>query len=81
MHRVRSPAANVQAGGEGVEGVGTGRYSIPFFFEPGEDCIVRVLSEEGEETGEVVRYGEHVRKKMKGWVEFQGMEEEEGVEA
>ncbi|KAF2177015.1 Clavaminate synthase-like protein, partial [Zopfia rhizophila CBS 207.26] len=53
MHRVLSPAHS------------SGRYSIPFFFEPGEACVVRSL--DGEET----IYGEHVRKKMSTWVEFQ----------
>ncbi|KAF4635918.1 hypothetical protein G7Y89_g2167 [Cudoniella acicularis] len=43
----------------------TGRYSVPFFFEPGLHCVVKGV--EGEE----VVYGEHVLKKMKGWVEFQ----------
>ncbi|KAG0649180.1 putative 2-oxoglutarate-dependent dioxygenase [Hyphodiscus hymeniophilus] len=42
-----------------------GRYSIPFFFEPGMDCVVQ--SVEGRECV----YGEHVLEKMKGWVEFQ----------
>lgn len=42
-----------------------GRYSVPFFFEPGLECVVK--SVEGDE----VVYGEHVLEKMKGWVEFQ----------
>lgn len=48
-----------------------GRYSVPFFFEPGIDCVVK--SVEGDE----VIYGEHVLEKMKGWVEFQDVEEQE----
>lgn len=46
-----------------------GRLSVPFFFEPGEDCVV-----------EGVRYGDHVRGKMGAWVEFQGVEELAGIE-
>ncbi len=57
FHRVRS---SKKEGGE-VKG----RYSVPFFFEPGLDCVVQ--SVEGDE----VVYGEHVLEKMKGWVEFQ----------
>lgn len=45
-----------------------GRLSVPFFFEPGEKCIIRTNDEE-----EGVRYGDHVRAKMKTWVEFQGV--------
>ena len=57
FHRVRSAKRE----GEQVNG----RFSVPFFFEPGMDCVVR--SVEGDE----VVYGEHVLEKMKGWVEFQ----------
>jgi len=57
FHRVRSTERH---GGE-VKG----RYSVPFFFEPGLDCIVK--SDEGDE----VVYGTHVLNKMEGWVEFQ----------
>ncbi|KAL8775139.1 MAG: hypothetical protein Q9194_003876 [Teloschistes cf. exilis] len=56
-HRVRSSP--------GVE-----RYSVPFFFEPGVDCMVRSVDGDGE----VAVYGEHVLTKMKGWVEFQDTE-------
>lgn len=59
MHRVR-------AGGSSKEN-GMGRFSVPFFFEPGEQCLIR--SVEGGDEG--VRYGEHVRAKMSTWVEFQ----------
>ena len=75
MHRVRSPV-EVTKNGSGKGGEGPGRCSVPFFFEPGEDCAVSVLDRHGKETGEVVRYGEHVREKMKGWVEFQGTDEQ-----
>lgn len=79
MHRVRrSP--------------GRERWSVPFFFEPGEDCFVGgevgeaagdESIEKGERTGDGlkragVRYGDHVRQKMRGWVEFKGMDMEEG---
>lgn len=62
MHRVRAPAAKSYPSGDGF-----GRFSIPFFFEPGEECIVTPV--DGNEKAVV--YGEHVRKKMAGWVEFQ----------
>lgn len=42
-----------------------GRYSVPFFFEPGLNCVVTSVE------GDKVVYGEHVLEKMKGWVEFQ----------
>ena len=73
MHRVRAPKA--VKGGNG-NGDGFGRFSIPFFFEPGEECVVRTLKEGDGEGG--VRYGDHVREKMATWVEFQG-EEEDGM--
>lgn len=59
MHRVR---ANDNVSG-GVDGLG--RISVPFFFEPGEDCVVRDIH-----GGNSVVYGDHVRKKMSTWVEF-----------
>ncbi|KAH6666301.1 putative iron/ascorbate oxidoreductase [Halenospora varia] len=42
-----------------------GRYSVPFFFEPGLNCVVTSVE------GDKVVYGEHVLEKMKGWIEFQ----------
>jgi isopenicillin N synthase-like dioxygenase len=64
MHRVRAPMSK---GERVVDGeLGMGRFSVPFFFEPGEECLVRDL-----EGGDAVRYGQHVREKMKGFVEFQ----------
>jgi len=62
FHRVRSTKR------EGPEM--KGRYSVPFFFEPGLNCVVK--SVEGDE----IVYGEHVLEKMKGWVEFQDVVEE-----
>ena len=44
-----------------------GRYSVPFFFEPGIECLIQSVVE-GDEG---VVYGKHVLEKMKGWVEFQ----------
>lgn len=64
MHRVRAPVA--AAGGVGD---GFGRFSVPFFFEPGEKCVVRSVDVD-EKDGEGVVYGDHVREKMKTWVEF-----------
>lgn len=60
LHRVRSSSAS-------GEGAAMGRLSVPFFFEPGEDCVVK--SVRGDDEG--VRYGDHVRAKMRTWVEFQ----------
>lgn len=67
MHRVRAPAMQKDNGG-------FGRFSVPFFFEPGEDCVVRTIATEKQDDeveAEGVRYGEHVRGKMSTWVEFQ----------
>jgi hypothetical protein len=55
MHRVQA-------------GSGRGRYSVPFFFEPGEGCVVRCADEDG--MGDGIVYGEHVRGKMRTWVEW-----------
>lgn len=71
MHRVRAPMQKL--GEEGEHGAGFGRFSVPFFFEPGEECLVGNLDGEG-----AVRYGDHVRAKMKTWVEFQGGDDDEG---
>ncbi|KAH6716810.1 putative iron/ascorbate oxidoreductase [Leptodontidium sp. MPI-SDFR-AT-0119] len=60
-HRVRSMKK------EGTEM--TGRYSVPFFFEPGLQCVVKSVD------GTEVVYGEHLLDKMKGWVEFQDVVE------
>lgn len=65
MHRVRATKS---------EGGRKGRYSVPFFFEPGMDCVVKTV---GEDNGVV--YGDHVLGKMKGWVEFQDVNVENGV--
>jgi isopenicillin N synthase-like dioxygenase len=64
-HRVRSANRKVRDGTEPK-----GRYSVPFFFEPGMECVVRGLD------GEEVVYGEHVLEKMKGFVEFQDVLED-----
>ncbi|KAF1969068.1 oxidoreductase [Bimuria novae-zelandiae CBS 107.79] len=61
MHRVRAPPPNPNSTDPRF-----GRFSIPFFFEPGENCVLPVEGEEGE-----VVYGEWVRKKMSTFVEFQ----------
>jgi isopenicillin N synthase-like dioxygenase len=62
FHRVRSSKK-----------VGTapkGRYSVPFFFEPGLNCVVKSVD------GDEILYGEHVLEKMKGWIEFRDVVEE-----
>lgn len=61
MHRVRAPPPNPGALEDPF-----GRFSIPFFFEPGEDCSLPVEGDEGS-----VVYGDYVRKKMATFVEFQ----------
>ncbi len=66
FHRVRSAKRE----GEMIKG----RYSVPFFFEPGLNCVVK--SVEGDE----VVYGKHVLEKMKGWVEFQDVLDDIPVE-
>lgn len=66
-HRVRTNSG----GASGEDGMG--RFSVPFFFEPGEACLVR-----GVEGGDAVVYGEYVRAKMGTWVEYQDDEAEEG---
>lgn len=65
MHRVRTET-------------GRERYSVPFFFEPGVECVVKSVDDEGEGKGVV--YGEHVLGKMKAWVEFQNVEKTGAVE-
>jgi isopenicillin N synthase-like dioxygenase len=65
MHRVRTNE------GGASRGHGMGRFSVPFFFEPGENCLVSSI-----DAGESVVYGEHVRKKMGTWVEFQDVLDE-----
>jgi isopenicillin N synthase-like dioxygenase len=62
IHRVRTPPFKPSALRDGI-----GRLSIPFFFEPGEACVV--VPVDGNQNSVV--YGEHVRKKMATWVEFQ----------
>lgn len=51
-----------------VKSSGSERYSVPFFYEPGVDCVVKPVGKEKDQEG--VIYGEHVLKKMEGWVEF-----------
>lgn len=65
MHRVRTNE------GGASRSDGMGRFSVPFFFEPGENCLVTSI-----DGGESVVYGEHVRKKMGTWVEFQDLPDE-----
>jgi len=62
MHRVRAPPLKESSAEDAF-----GRFSVPFFFEPGEECVVVPVNG----VGESVVYGEHVRKKMATFVEFQ----------
>lgn len=66
LHRVRAPVK--------MDGGEMGRFSVPFFFEPGEKCLVKSVDGDGDGDGDVVVYGEHVRAKMKTWVEFRDVE-------
>jgi len=80
MHRVRAPPplAPARANHKGVEGVVDedgeestakfGRFSVPFFFEPGEKCLVQ--SVDAVDNNEGIVYGDHVRAKMESFVEY-----------
>jgi isopenicillin N synthase-like dioxygenase len=70
MHRVRT-----NSGGSGRED-GMGRFSVPFFFEPGEACVMRSV-----DGGEGVLYGEYVRRKMGTWVEYQDVDEQAMIDS
>ena len=60
MHRVRTSDTGMGRAD------GMGRFSVPFFFEPGEECVVRSV-----DGGDGVVYGEYVRRKMSTWIEYQ----------
>ncbi|KAI8632209.1 Clavaminate synthase-like protein [Xylariaceae sp. FL1651] len=72
LHRVRAPPARKDEDGETMD---FGRFSVPFFFEPGEVCLVKSVDEPVEAEG--IMYGDHVRAKMKTWVEFQDLSDYE----
>ncbi|CAO3672577.1 unnamed protein product [Umbelopsis ramanniana] len=66
MHRVRATNQD--------------RISIPFFFEPRLDCLIKPLEpclDNGVSYYSPVRYGEHVLGKMATWVEYQDDRETE----
>lgn len=67
MHRVRAPQGNKN------NSDGFGRFSVPFFFEPGEQAVLKSVD---DENGHGIVYGDHVRAKMKTWVEFQDEEDD-----
>ncbi|OAX78983.1 hypothetical protein ACJ72_06705 [Emergomyces africanus] len=75
MHRVRAPPAApaLAISGNAVlqQFAGCGRFSVPFFFEPGEKCVIKSVDD--EDGLDAVVYGEHVRAKMKTWVEFRDL--------
>ncbi|OJD14114.1 hypothetical protein AJ78_05515 [Emergomyces pasteurianus Ep9510] len=72
MHRVRAPPAPTSSGNAGFQQLaGCGRLSVPFFFEPGEQCVIKSVDD--EDGVDAVVYGEHVRAKMKTWVEFRDL--------
>ena len=55
---------------------GKDRYSVPFFFEPGVDCLLTSIDSEEEED---ISYGQHVLEKMEGWIEFRDLEKDEAI--
>lgn len=65
MHRVKASDGTKSGNGEGM-----GRFSVPFFFEPGEACVVKSVDENTD--GAV--YGEHIRRKMGTWVEYEDVQ-------
>lgn len=78
MHRVRAPPSPpahqkgvVAVDDEELLSAKFGRFSVPFFFEPGEKCLVHsvdVVDAAGSKEGVV--YGDHVRSKMESFVEY-----------
>lgn len=78
VHRVRAPrpVPLTSIDGEEVTPTRFGRFSVPFFFEPGENCVVRSVDDEND----AVVYGEYVRGKMKTWVEYKD-DDDESVES
>lgn len=71
LHRVRAVKSSVL--GESEDNHAKGRYSVPFFFEPGPMCVVKSIGQATKDQGVV--YSEHVLEKMKGWIEFQDLAE------
>ena len=69
----------VRSSGSGGDGKGMGRFSVPFFFEPGEACVVERVG--GEGSGQGLVYGDYVRGKMGGWVEYRDDGDAEAVES
>ncbi|EED13663.1 gibberellin 20-oxidase, putative [Talaromyces stipitatus ATCC 10500] len=74
MHRVRapppSPFSMKQHGLHSEDEDGDakfGRFSAPFFFEPGENCLVHSVD---TDPSKGVLYGNHVLTKMEGFVEY-----------
>jgi isopenicillin N synthase-like dioxygenase len=74
LHRVRAGQSTANKGDRS-----RGRYSVPFFLEPGAGCVVR--SVDNNDKGVV--YGKHLLDKLSKWLEFQEEDEEPewGIEA
>lgn len=77
MHRVRAPPSPTRKDRgmvddedeDGEKGMARfGRFSVPFFFEPGERCLVQSVDAASNKEGVV--YGDHVRAKMESFVEY-----------
>jgi isopenicillin N synthase-like dioxygenase len=62
LHRVRAEQL-----GANTKDRNRGRYSVPFFLEPGVDCVVKSVN--GNDEG--VEYGQHLLNKLSKWLEFQ----------
>ncbi len=57
-----------------VLGPGRERCSIPFFYEPKVDCLIRPLPIAGASAFEPFTYGDHLWAAMTRFVEFHGLE-------
>lgn len=77
MHRVRAPPPSPRKGVMGVDDeeeestAKFGRFSVPFFFEPGQKCLVHSIDVDDASEGDGgIVYGDHVRAKMESFVEY-----------
>ncbi|OKL62871.1 hypothetical protein UA08_01837 [Talaromyces atroroseus] len=77
MHRVRAPPSRTsrkqqqqQQEDKEEEALKFGRFSVPFFFEPGENCLVQSVDADESNVNKGIIYGDHVRAKMNTFVEY-----------
>lgn len=84
MHRVRAPLVTSSSrkqpkqssmfdedADDATTAANFGRFSVPFFFEPGENCLVQSVDADGDDPDRGIFYGDHVRAKMDTFVEYQ----------